>query len=109
MGFGSPEFVLSIIGMAMFAGVLKSAIRARHGFEDPHPHAGGKRARRNEIARLRDQNTGIVASLREDNARLTHRLESYEDRLRVLERIVTDNSYNLASEIEQLRDRREKA
>jgi uncharacterized protein YlxW (UPF0749 family) len=109
MGFGSPEFVLSIIGMAMFAGVLKTAIRARHGIEDPHPHRSGKRARRTEIARLQDENSGLVAGLREDNARLTNRIESYEDRLRVLERIVTDNSYNLASEIEQLRDRREKA
>ena len=36
--------------------------------------------------------------------RLTDRLEASEDRLAVLERIVTDKSYSLASEIEALRE-----
>ena len=43
MQFGSPEFVLAIIAMAIFAGVMKTAIRARHGLSDPHPHGGGKK------------------------------------------------------------------
>jgi hypothetical protein len=102
MQFGSPEFVLAIIAMAIFAGVLKTAIRARHGLSDPHPHGGGKKARSSEIVRLTDEN----ASLRAENTRLSGRLETYEDRLIVLERIVTDRGYGIAAEIEALRDQR---
>lgn len=102
MSFGSPEFVLAIIAMAIFAGVLKTAIRARHGLADPHPHGSdGKKARNAEAARLRDEN----AALRAENTRLSGRLETYEDRLIVLERIVTDRGYGVAAEIEALRDR----
>jgi len=102
MQFGSPEFVLAIIAMAIFAGVLKTAIRAKHGLADPHPHGGGKKARSSEIVRLTDENT----SLRAENTRLSGRLEAYEDRLIVLERIVTDSGYGVAAEIEALRDQR---
>jgi hypothetical protein len=108
MNFGGPEFVLAIIAMAMFAGVLKTAVRAKHGLSDPHPHAppyphaGGRKGRSSEVARLADENAG----LREENARLSNRLETYEDRLIVLERIVTDRGYGIAAEIEALRDRR---
>ena len=38
------------------------------------------------------------------SALLTDRLEASEDRLAVLERIVTDKSYSLATQIEALRD-----
>ena len=103
MQMGSPEFVLAIIGMAMFAGVMKAAVRAKHGLTDPHPHGGGKRARSSEISRLTDEN----ASLRAENTRLSSRLETYEDRLIVLERIVTDRGYGIAAEIEALRDQRD--
>ena len=102
MQFGSPEFVLAIFGMAMFAGVLKASIRAKHGL----PERGGKRARGAEIAHLRDENASQVSALRSDNARLTSRLQAHEDRLIVLEKIVTDRGYTLANEIEALRDQR---
>ena len=102
MNFGGPEFVLAIIAMAMFAGVLKTAVRAKNGIADPDPGCGGKKARNGEIARLSDENAG----LRNENTRLSNRLEAYEDRLIVLERIVTDRGYGIAAEIEALRDRR---
>ena len=101
MHFGSPEFVLALVAMALFAGVMKTAIRARHGLSD-HGHQGGKKVRNAEAARLRDENS----ALREENLRLAGRVESYEDRLIVLERIVTDRGYGVAAEIEALRDRR---
>ena len=99
---GNPEFILAIIAMAMFAGVMKTAIRARNGLSDPHPGGRGKRARSEEITRLQDENAG----LRAENTRLSGRLEAYEDRLIVLERIVTDRGYSVAAEIEALRDQR---
>ena len=94
MDWGDPEFVLSIIAMVMIAGIIKAAIRARHGLpmhEHPHGH-GGKR------------NSGEIETLRGENVRLTERLEGYDDRIAVLERIVTDSSYRLGHEIEALRE-----
>ena len=68
MNFGGPEFVLAIIGMAMFAGVMKTAIRAKNGLSDPSPH--GRRGRREQsadVARLENEN----ASLREQKPSMT--------------------------------------
>jgi hypothetical protein len=96
MDWGGPEFVLAIIAMSMFAGILKMSIRAKHGLPIE------------ERSRRRHRNDGSsdeVVRLKAENARLTDRLEASEDRLAVLERIVTDKSYNLADEIEALRDK----
>lgn len=102
MQFGSPEFVLAIIGMAMFAGVMKSAIRAKHGMSD---FPIGRHARR-ELRHQQGEAPGQVETLKSENKRLTDQVETMQDRLIVLEKIVTDRGYGLASEIEALRDRR---
>jgi hypothetical protein len=106
MQFGSPEFVLAIIGMAMFAGVLKYAIAAKHGvpFGGPPPWKQRERARKRGYA-LED-NSAEVQTLRSENSRLTDQVETMQDRLIVLEKIVTDRGYTLANEIEALRDRK---
>ncbi|HTN13900.1 MAG TPA: hypothetical protein VL094_03755 [Sphingomonadaceae bacterium] len=101
MQYGA-EFVLAIIALAMLSGVIKSAIRAKHGSRErgspfDHRRHGGQRE------------SAEVEALKAENARLVDRLEASEDRLAVLERIVTDPSYNLASEIEALRDADEAA
>jgi len=100
MQFGSPEFVLAIIAMAMFAGVMKSAVRAKHGMSD---FPIGRHGRR-EIAQ-RDESPSQVEALKSENRRLTDQVETMQDRLIVLEKIVTDRGYGLAHEIEALRDR----
>jgi hypothetical protein len=102
------QFVLIIIGMAMFAGVMKSAVRAKqglpmHGF----PFGASHRARRAGFAGLRDDSPSQVEALKSENKRLTDQVEAMQDRLIVLEKIVTDRGYGLAHEIEALRDRRE--
>ena len=98
MDWGDPRFVLIIIAMVMVASVFKAAIRARHGLpmhERPHGH-GGKR--------LRNETRDEIETLRAEKSRLTERVEAYEDRIAVLERIVTDSSYRLGHEIEALRE-----
>jgi len=106
MSFGGPEFVLAIIAIGTIGGVMKTAVRAKHGLPDPHPHhGGGKRARR-DAARLADESSAEVQTLRSENKRLTDQVETMQDRLIVLEKIVTDRGYTLASEIEALRDRK---
>jgi hypothetical protein len=100
---GGQEFILIIIGIATFGGVMKTAVRAKHGLPDPHPHAGGgKRGRRMGFS---SDDPGEVETLRTENRRLTDQVETMQDRLVVLEKIVTDRGYTLASEIEALRDR----
>ncbi len=97
MNWGGPEFVLGIIAIATFGGILKTWVRAKHGLPDhDRPHRRGRRQGAEDVAE--------VERLKAENARLTDRLEASEDRLAVLERIVTDKSYSLASEIEALRE-----
>jgi hypothetical protein len=102
MQFGSPEFVLAIIGMAMFAGVMKTAVRSKHGLSDFPIGRRGRRALRD----LRDESPQQVEALKAENRRLTDQVETMQDRLIVLEKIVTDRGYGLAHEIEALRDRK---
>jgi uncharacterized protein YlxW (UPF0749 family) len=96
MNWGGPEFVLGIIAIATIGGVFKTWVRAQHGL--PEHDRPGRRGRRPA------EDTAEVERLKAENSRLTARLEASEDRLAVLERIVTDKSYNLASEIEALRE-----
>lgn len=96
------QFVLVIIAITMFAGVLRTAIWAKHGRPD---FPIGRRGRR-ELRHQRDDDSALVESLKSENRRLTDQVETMQDRLIVLERIVTDRGYGLASEIEALRDRR---
>jgi hypothetical protein len=102
---GGQEFVLIIIGMAMIAGVVKTSIAARHGL----PMGGPPHWKQRERARRRgyalDDNSAEVETLRSENKRLTDQVETMQDRLIVLDRIVTDRGYGLANEIEALRDR----
>ncbi len=96
MNFGGPGFVLAIIAMSMIAWVITTAIRARHGYplEDEwggktiHPrHTGG------------DATKALVA----ENEQLKATVGKLEERLKVLERIATDPSRQLADEIDKLR------
>lgn len=99
---GGQEFALIIIGMAMFSGVLRTAIRSKHGMPD---FPVGRHARR-ELRHERAESSGQVETLKSENKRLTDQVETMQDRLVVLEKIVTDRGYTLASEIEALRDRK---
>lgn len=98
MSFGGPFFVIAIIMVATAGWLINNWIRARHGYalEDEW---GGKTER---------TDSAEVTRLREENARLTTRLEASEDRLAVLERIITDPAHRLGHEIESLRDEKGK-
>jgi hypothetical protein len=95
----SKIFVLIIIGLSMGAWIINNMIRARHGYplEDEW---GGKSARLDlddpEAARH-------IALLSNENADLKGKLLRIEERVAVLERIVTDKGTRLSDEIEALR------
>jgi hypothetical protein len=101
MSWGGPEFVIAIIAIGTLGGVLRTWIHARHGLpiDDRASRRRNRRQGRDDAGAVEE-----VERLKAENFRLTDRLEASEDRLAVLERIVTDKSYNLASEIEALRN-----
>ncbi len=96
MSFGGPIFVIAIITVCTVGWLVNNWIRAKHGYalEDEW---GGKTERADDAANAR---------LIEENRRLIDRLEASEDRLAVLERIVTDSGYRLSHEIDALREGR---
>ena len=96
MDFGSPEFVLAIIALSTGGWLINNWIRARHGYalEDEW---GGKTAR---------AEAEPIKVLRDENLTLRAELSAYAERTKVLERIVTDKGYDVATQIEALRDAR---
>ncbi len=96
---GADPIVILLIVFGMLA------IMRRRGFGR---YGWGRDQRRleQEIAELRAEQRAALPSR---NAATQDQVQMLEDRVRVLERIVTDRGYGLASEIEALRDRRETA
>ena len=93
MEFGGPSFVIAIIALSYGAWVINNWIRAKNGYalEDEW---GGK-TEKAESAETR--------RLRAENRELNDKLDTMQDRMIVLEKIVTDRGYSLADEIEALR------
>ena len=98
MNFGSPEFVLAIIALSTGGWLINNWIRARHGYalEDEW---GGKTGK---------ADAEPIKALRGENLALRAELSAYADRTKVLERIVTDKGYDVSTQIEALRDARER-
>lgn len=96
MDWGSPSFVLIIIAISTGGWLFNNWIRARHGYalEDEW---GGKT----------DRSDSNAKALRDENTRLNDQLGMVQERLKVLERIVTDKGFDVATQIEALRDSRQ--
>jgi hypothetical protein len=94
MDWGDPGFVMAIIAISTAGWLINNWIRARHGYalEDEW---GGKTDR---------AGTAEAKQLRAENTELREQLDHFADRVKVLERIVTDKSTNVAAQIEALRD-----
>lgn len=97
MQFGSPAFVLAIIAMSYLAWIITTAIRARHGYPIEDEWGGGK------VHRQDPQAEQIAKALTAENEQLKATVGRLEERLKVLERIATDPSRQLADEIDKLR------
>ena len=96
MNWGSPTFVLAIIGMSFLAWIITTAIRAKHGY--PLENEWGGSTNRED-----PENGRKIELLSNENGELQDKIVRLEDRISVLERIATDGSTRLASEIESLR------
>ncbi len=98
MPFHDPGFVVAIVLVCTLGWLANNWIRAKHGYplEDEW---GGKTAR---------PDTGETQRLKAENKALHDKLDAMQDRMIVLEKIVTDRGYSLSAEIEALRDTRAK-
>lgn len=94
MDFGGPDFVIAIIALSTGGWLINNWIRAKHGYslEDEW---GGKTERSDSTETQR---------LKAENKALHDKLDAMQDRMIVLEKIVTDRGYSLSAEIEALRD-----
>ncbi len=94
MNWAGPDFVIALVAISTGGWLLNNWIRARHGYalEDEW---GGKTAR---------AETQANAALKAENADLREQLNHFADRVKVLERIVTDKGTTVAAQIEALRD-----
>jgi hypothetical protein len=103
MNWGGPGFVIAIIAIAMTAGLIKTWIRAKHGY--PLEERGRRHERR--MRRMAGggelDDARKVALLTTENERLNGQVGRLEDRIAVLERIVTDPAERTAREIDALR------
>ncbi|NQZ47370.1 MAG: hypothetical protein HRT63_07575 [Erythrobacter sp.] len=98
MDFGGPSFVIAIIALSMGGWIINNWIRAKHGY-DLEDEWGGKTSKANPQA-----NSAETERLKSENRELHDKLDAMQDRMIVLEKIVTDRGYSLADEIEALRD-----
>ena len=96
MSWGGPNFVIAIIAVVSAGWILNNWIRAKHGYplEDEY---GGKTFKPDGEA---DRKIELLTG---ENEGLNNKIGHLEERIAVLERIVTDKSGRLSEEIEKLR------
>ena len=94
MDWAGPEFVIAIIALSTVGWLVNNWIRAQHGYslEDEW---GGKTER---------ADTTQSKQLHAENDELRMLLGKVDKRMQVLERIVTDKGYSVATEIDALRN-----
>lgn len=96
MSFGSPIFVLAIIAMTSLGWMFTTWARAKHG--DPLENGSGE-----AIGRSNNDVDRKIALLADENEKLMGRISRLEERIAVMERIVTDPATRTANAIEDLR------
>jgi hypothetical protein len=99
MSFGGPNFVIAIVALLTVGWLVNNWIRAKHGYplEDEW---GGKTALTDG-----DYPEAVlkIMLLSNENETLNGKIGHLEERVAVLERIVTDKAGRLSEEIERLR------
>lgn len=97
-------FVLTIIAIVSLAGIVKMAIRAKHGYplEDRETRRNNRRGLADTGGLDAERKVELLSS---ENEKLVSQIGRLEERLRVLERIATDPAERVSREIEDLRTR----
>ena len=98
MDIGGPEFIVAIIALSTGGWLINNWIRAKHGYSLENEWGG----------MTEPTDSAETKRLRQENRELNDKLDTMQDRMIVLEKIVTDRGYSLSEEIEALRDDRRK-
>lgn len=93
MDFGDPSFIIAIIAVSTGGWLINNWIRAKHGYSLENEWGG----------MTEPTDTAETKRLRAENRELNDKLDTMQDRMVVLEKIVTDRGYSLSEEIEALR------
>ena len=108
MNWGGPGFVLAIIAIVMVGSIVKTAIKAKHGYpldddyhddDDDDFESEGKRRRQHDRIAVERQ----ARLMADQNEQLQAKVLRLEERIAVLERIATDPATRTAREIDALR------
>lgn len=91
--------VLAIVAMVMFASIMKTAVRAKYGDERRSAWGRHKGATAAPLPDARRE----IDLLAGENEKLRAQIGRLEERVSVLERIVTDPARRVAAEIDALR------
>lgn len=92
---------MGIFVLVILAGIIKTAIRARHG--DTRTNRQRRRDERAGIGFVAAAANRENEALAEENAKLRAQASRMEERIAVLERIVTDPAKRVSDEIDALR------
>ena len=87
-------FIVLLVAISTIGWIINNWIRAKHGYE-LEDEWGGKSAKKVESTETK--------RLKAENRELNDKLDTMQDRMIVLEKIVTDRGYSLSEEIEALR------
>ena len=97
MSWHGPEFVLALIALSTIGWVITTAIRARHGYPVENEWSG--QAHKGDAP----PSARAIQLLSNENFTLKGQVSRLEERLAVLERVVTDPATRVAAEIDNLR------
>ena len=96
MRIGGMEFILGIIMISTLGWIVTSWIRAKHGY--PLEGEWGGTVKKGD-----PQGERKIELLSSENERLTGQVDRLQERIAVLERIVTEQPARLTAEIDSLR------
>ncbi len=93
-------FILAIVAMVTLGRIVRTAISAHYGY--PLDRRG--RPRRGESGEITGEIARQNLALANENEQLRGKVSRLEDRMGVLERIVTDAPSRLSAQIDELRN-----
>lgn len=96
MSFSGPSFIVAIVMVCTVGWIINNWIRARHGY--PLENEWGGLTPKVDVGADRK-----ITLLSNENETLNGKVSNLEERIAVLERIVTDKAGRLSEEIEKLR------
>ena len=99
MNLGGPNFVIAIVALLTVGWLVNNWIRAKHGYPLENEW-GGKSALTDGDYPEAERKIMLLSN---ENEMLNGKIGHLEERVAVLERIVTDKAGRLSEEIERLR------